>query len=161
MKRYLLLFVLLTLVLRLPAQQLKPELICPGSGMISNGTVSLTWAIGETVIATMASSSIKLTNGAAQPDISVLSVLNNPIGGIECKLFPNPTKDILILQSSKLKQTEAEYNLFDISGKKILNSKITDDNTSIDVSNLPASVYWLNIHDGAKKIIQTYKIIKQ
>ena len=100
MKKYLLLFTFFSCFTCLYAQRLKPELICTGSGIISNGTTNISWTIGEGVISTMNAPSIQLTNGIAQPDYKITAVMNN-LSQIDISLFPNPTKDILVLQTKR------------------------------------------------------------
>lgn len=142
------------------AQQLTPQLICSGSGNITNGTSSMSWTIGETVIETMHTSSFQLTNGVGQPDFKITAVLNN-VSPIELKLFPNPTKDFLILQATHIPSKNLIYSLLDGNGKIISTAKIADEKTIIDFTHLTTANYVLSIMDDANQVIQSYKIIKQ
>jgi parallel beta-helix repeat protein len=60
------------------------------------------------------------------------------------QLFPNLTNGRLTLMSS----TKGEYHIFDIFGHKILRGNILDKQTTIDVSFLPPSVYFLRMDAG-------------
>ncbi len=71
-------------------------------------------------------------------------------------IYPNPTKGILNLNATYGFEN-AIYSVFDITGKRVLNSKFNTN--SIDVSVLSAGHYILRILDQGK--IRTQKFIKQ
>ncbi len=75
-------------------------------------------------------------------------------------LFPNPTTNILTLQTSGLIMPE-QIQIFDINGKNIDLSKenitIMNDEILINVSNLEMGTFFLNIQNGTKQ--NTYKFI--
>lgn len=160
MKSYLLLIAFVFQLSLVNAQQLTPQLICPASGSISNGSTNVTWTIGETVISTMNTSSFILTNGFSQPDFRITPVMNN-ISQSDIKLFPNPARDFITLQTKTAQLKSASYTLLDLTGKTISKEDISDENMVIDFSHLNAATYLLNITDSANQIIQSYKIVKQ
>ncbi|WP_047548953.1 FG-GAP-like repeat-containing protein [Psychroserpens sp. Hel_I_66] len=71
-------------------------------------------------------------------------------------IYPNPTKDILNISSINGLEN-AIYTIFDINGKRILNSKLTQN--TIDVSSLNTGNYILRIVSGTT--IKSQKFIKQ
>ena len=71
-------------------------------------------------------------------------------------LYPNPTKSVLNLNSSQL-LSDAIYTVFDLNGRRVLNSKLT--NNVIDVSELSSGNYILRLMSGNS--IKTQKFIKQ
>jgi hypothetical protein len=71
-------------------------------------------------------------------------------------LFPNPTKDVININTS-LNLTNALYAVFDLQGKRVLNSKLTS--TTIDVSQLNSGNYILRIISN--EATRTQKFIKQ
>lgn len=71
-------------------------------------------------------------------------------------LYPNPTKRFLTLNST-YNFEDAIYTIFDISGKRILNSKFSSN--TIDVSSLSTGNYFLRIMDNG--LIRTQKFIKE
>ena len=160
MKKCLFLFSFLSCCVFVNAQQFKPELICPASGLIANATTNISWTIGEVTISTMNNSAILLTNGIAQPTYNITTVKHN-LTQTEVKLFPNPAKDVLVLQSRNGQLKDALYSVFDMNGKLILNDKISGDETYIDFSNFSPASYLMKITDTSGQNIQTYKIIKQ
>ncbi|PLX19513.1 MAG: hypothetical protein C0599_10790, partial [Salinivirgaceae bacterium] len=75
------------------------------------------------------------------------------------KVYPNPVNDRLIINSSNL-NSEADLMVFDMSGKTIMNRKIQqwDSQIELNVSNLNAGVYTIQIVNGQQ--ILTNKFIK-
>ena len=71
-------------------------------------------------------------------------------------LHPNPTKDILNLNSTLGFANDAFYSVFDINGKRVLNAKLNSE--TIDVSNLNSGNYILRIVSGND--ISSQKFIK-
>ena len=71
-------------------------------------------------------------------------------------IYPNPTNDVLNLNSTD-NLNDAIYTVFDINGKRVLNSKLTS--STIDVSQLASGNYILRLIIGNK--IKSQKFIKQ
>lgn len=75
-------------------------------------------------------------------DLSVFNLESNPF-----YIYPNPANDFFTLKG----QTNAYvYELLDISGKKIT-VDIVHPNESIDVSNIPNGMYFLNLITSSQK----------
>jgi hypothetical protein len=76
----------------------------------------------------------------------------------EVKLFPNPTKDIITLNSTGNKILS--LSLMDINGKVWLaENGDGKDELTLDLSPFPAGMYFLRLTKGSG--IQYYKIIKE
>ena len=75
---------------------------------------------------------------------------------IEFKMYPNPaSKDVyFILQSNSL----AEVNVFDVFGKLVISTFITDASPILNVSSLSTGMYIIKIQSS--KISKTIKLIK-
>ena len=86
-----------------------------------------------------------------------LSLENSFIG--EFVLYPNPVKNTLTI-SSALDLDQSIISVFDIAGRRVLNSKLADNINSIDVSRLSAGEYILRIITK-EKLISSEKFIKQ
>jgi hypothetical protein len=71
-------------------------------------------------------------------------------------IYPNPTKDVLKISSVDSLE-DAIYTIFDINGKRVMNSKLNQN--TIDVSALNTGNYILRIVSGNK--IKSQKFIKQ
>lgn len=71
-------------------------------------------------------------------------------------VYPNPSDGIVHISSKK----EVLYcQLFDIQGNLLINNKLSDKNTAIDITDMNSGVYILKIQ-YSDNIIQYYKILK-
>jgi len=50
------------------------------------------------------------------------------------------------------------YSVYDFTGKAVLNGKINSENTTVELSDLPAGMYFFRVGDNLKQI---FKIIKE
>ncbi|HLU85755.1 MAG TPA: S8 family serine peptidase [Vicingaceae bacterium] len=77
------------------------------------------------------------------------------------KIYPNPTNAYLNISGDLQALSNASFQIFDISGKKIKDIALNfdSDNTTIDVSTLQTGTYILTISKGEVK--QSYKFIKK
>jgi len=132
-----------------------------GGNIIANeGEVSFT--IGQIVFYSSSGHNGSIIQGAQQPyEISVISSINEikPID-LFVHVFPNPTRDFLILKFEFEIHDEYSYQLFDITGKLIASEKIQNIETKISMNQIAASTYILRILIG-KNEIKSYKIIKK
>lgn len=71
------------------------------------------------------------------------------------KIYPNPTKDLLLIETLDASQI-SELNLFDVTGKRILQ---TIGVSQLDLRTLPAGIYFLEVPQTNG--ISRYKIVKQ
>jgi hypothetical protein len=76
----------------------------------------------------------------------------------EILLFPNPTKDVLKIRCRIPDAGCRMIEIFTIDGRKILEKEMTEQST-IDVSKLPAGVYMIRLVSADQSI--TSKFIKQ
>lgn len=72
------------------------------------------------------------------------------------KIFPNPTSDLLFLQSDK--ELIETVEIIDVSGKNVWNSRINGFNAEFSIQHLPKGVYIVNIKTKHQNLIK--KIIK-
>lgn len=71
---------------------------------------------------------------------------------IGLKIFPNPTTDILMISTNDSLGGK-KYTVTNVQGQRLLENKIED--TSIDISSLPAGIYFLTIEQ-----LKTMRFIK-
>ena len=71
-------------------------------------------------------------------------------------VYPNPTKDILIIKG---RNTILKLEVFNLLGQKVLNTKPKALESHLDLSSLKTGVYFVSIFD--KNSNETIKIIKQ
>ena len=92
------------------------------------------------------------------------NIIANPINSINeitvpfaIKIFPNPAKNSLNISS--VENRKASINIYDITGKAVLNSTFTGNQKSIDISGILNGIYFLRINDENKT--ETVKFIKK
>ena len=76
-------------------------------------------------------------------------------------LYPNPAKDVVNIVFNSNRIIDLEIQLFDVLGKQVYRNSInSQNNMSIDVSNLDNGTYFVNITDTSSGNRTTKRIIK-
>jgi len=76
----------------------------------------------------------------------------------EVELFPNPTNDFIWVKGWT-NHTDAQLNLFDTNGRRILSKPIDSVVEKIDLAHLPKGIYYYQLEDMA--VFKTGKIVLQ
>ncbi|MDG5490312.1 M28 family peptidase [Psychroserpens sp. SPM9] len=76
----------------------------------------------------------------------------------ELQVYPNPVKAKLSIETAFGNQALA-INLYDVSGKLLLNTTTSEGLTTLNVKDFPEGIYFLNIKSSEKT--GTYKIVKE
>jgi len=75
------------------------------------------------------------------------------------KIYPNPTKGQLKVEISNTEINSGSIQVFDMNGRKIIQQKITEITTPIDLSNYSTGTYILKIQLNNES--SNWKIIKE
>ena len=87
------------------------------------------------------------------------SVLNTDgFNSLEVKFYPNPTSDILSLESKITIENIAVYNLL---GQKVLEKPTNSKNIQMRISRLSSGSYFIKLKMKTNGIIKTYQLIKK
>ena len=135
------------------AQDLDQSVIGTAGNYSENGKASLSWTIGETVVETVSDGTNTLTQGFQQGNLSVTTLIKQPELSSNLKVYPNPVKNILNVETDK---KGMDYQLLNINGQVVSNGKLENTNQEINFSALPSGTYFLKINNE-----KTHKIIKQ
>lgn len=137
------------------------EVITTTGGNASGSGGSVSYTVGQIVYNSNAGSNGSVSQGVQQPfEISVISGLDEGEGiNLTCSAYPNPTTDFLTLKVGVIKTENLAYQLYDIGGKLLVSNKVEGNETTICMSNLVQSVYFLKLTNNNKEI-KTFKIIK-
>ncbi|HRH01546.1 MAG TPA: T9SS type A sorting domain-containing protein [Bacteroidia bacterium] len=142
------------------AQSTERSVIASNGGYGS--TVSFT--IGEVVVASGSPSIVTLYQGFQQPDPSSIGIMDIT-KDLSIKAFPNPTKGLVTLELSTLNDLALTISVFDASGKLTI-LPVTELNLkgeathSIDFSNLEAGNYYVQIQNIEGTLNRSLKIQK-
>lgn len=129
------------------------------SGGEANGTGgSASFSVGQIDYINNATTSGSMHQGVQQPFefFHDLSVDNASL--IDISLFPNPTNELVIMKLESF-ISDLNYILYDNKGKSILNGKIVENETALDMSLCAAGEYHLSLFRDQEKF-QSFKIIK-
>lgn len=127
-----------------------------GSSSSEGGVVYVSFPIDQVADHTEISTFMdKLLNYFFAPSTSVEVIENSD----KLKLYPIPAKGELMLNFNSYNGSHSKIAVFDFSGKKVLEAKLTSDNTTIDVSGLGAGFYILKLENN--KMVFTKKFIKE
>jgi hypothetical protein len=125
----------------------------------SAASYEVSWTVGEAVIETFTGSSNALTQGFHQTKITVTAVSEILFPGLEIKVFPNPTPDIITIHFSEYVEN-SRYFLYDFTGKLLENKLISSTDTEISMNNYASGQYILKLTDESQRPIQTFQIVK-
>jgi hypothetical protein len=130
-----------------------------GNGSGPGGTIS--YSAGQIVNATIQHSAGTITQGVQQPfEILVVTDIKEASGILlEVSVYPNPATDFIKLIIENYETLNLRFQLYDINGVVIRNSKIETAETNIIMSNLAPGTYFLKVTDK-NLTVKTFKIIK-
>jgi hypothetical protein len=157
-----LLIALLALVLYVPMTYAQSDIITTG-GNASSADGSTNYSMGQVnYITVISTSGASVSQGVQQAyEISSIVGLDDiSIDPLELMVYPNPTTDYLTLKGESTMDQELTYTLCDASGRVLQTLSITDDVTSIQMTNYAPATYFLNISKSGTAI-KTFKIIKK
>lgn len=127
-------------------------------GDLQNENGSISYSIGQIFNHCIDCQTYSITEGIQQA-YEVLIIYEIEKTNIELTVYPNPTSKILNLKVTSQNIENMSYHFFDISGKLLINKKINDYTTPIDLGNYGSSIYLLKVFQNNKKI-KVLKIIK-
>jgi hypothetical protein len=152
MNKYLFLF-LLAISVTAYSQDLPQQVIGSAGDQHTNASASVSWTVGEVSTATLSSSSVTLSQGFQQGNLTVNTLVDQDMLNFNLKAYPNPVIDILLLETDEKQQ---RYQVINMQGEVVLIGNITAVLQEIDFTNLPNGVYLLSVDQK-----QTHKIIKK
>lgn len=160
--KHLIVLLFVVFSLNIFGQQLSPEVIASAGDHFENGDISLSWTLGEPVIATFEGNYI-LTQGFHQ-DLYIITAIDEiKLDNVSVDIYPNPTPNFVNIKIN----TEKQFNdnclvqLFDANGRLIKEEKTISSNNIIqwNLQSFERSHYLLKIVLGEQT--KTFKIIKQ
>jgi hypothetical protein len=155
MKHYLLILLIALCSTFLQAQ----EVVTTAGSYGETTSGSLSWTIGEPVIETITNETNTLTQGFQQSKLTVTTINDLKVSGIELSVYPNPTNSFLSIEVKTDKQRDFLLSLFDLNGRLILQKKMAGNKQTIKMQNYKPGTYILKVTE-ANKEIRTYQIVK-
>lgn len=129
-----------------------------GTATGTDGTV--TYSVGQSVYTTASGSPSDgvITQGLQQPYEIFVNVVETGIDA-SVSLYPNPTKEFVILNVANVNAEDFTYEMFDIQGKILAGSKLVSNETKISMTDLANATYFVKVLNLNKES-KTFKIIK-
>jgi spore coat protein CotH len=84
---------------------------------------------------------------------TLTGVLDSPVEDAVLSIYPNPTNSMVTVETDFSKATA--YEVFSIVGERLMTGMITSNRQQIDLSQLPANVYFFRVGDHSHKIVKT------
>ena len=100
---------------------------------------------------------IKQTDADGTSTYTPVSSIQFSTTGTSISVFPNPTNNMLTLQTDAVANTL--YQITDLTGNLIQSNRIFSNRMQINIGQLPAGTYILNIL-REKQVVETFKITK-
>ena len=141
---------------KLMAQQ---AVVSTGGNAAGTGGRS-SYSIGQVACASATGTNGSVNQGVQQPfEIFTLGNDDFPEITLQMTVYPNPTKALVNLKIENYLTDNLQFQLFDLKGIQIQSQKIQQSETPIQLENLAAAIYLLNVLEE-NKLVKTFKIIK-
>jgi hypothetical protein len=164
MKKTFFVFALCASALFTQAQSLSPQVIASAGDYYDNGTISLSWTLGEPAVETYTSANLILTQGFQQPELLTVGIKNTKKENLFANLYPNPTFKTIKLDLKYSNSSTLNVQLMNTLGQ-IIKTENFDvvknqlNNYQLDLDGLSAGMYQIRLTDNGK-LVETYKIQK-
>jgi len=158
MKRIIFILFVIFFALSVSAQ-VKQEVIASAGGYDVNGSLSISWTLGETIIPTFTNGDLVLTHGFQQ-QLIITTVEENLEVLVNVTVYPNPASDIVNIRFESPVEGEITLTILDSQGKLIKRDVIesTMIEKQINLQDIPAGIYYLRLTKG--KLVNVYKVVK-
>jgi hypothetical protein len=142
------------------AQSITPEVIASAGEHYDNGTVQLSWTLGEVMVDTYDNGTNILTQGFHQTELTVTSIEEN-LAEVTMNLYPNPTAEYLNI-SLRNNLNDIDLQLYDMSGKLIHKDVINANDTKyvLPMQTVAAGNYLIQMQSEDGSLNTTHKVIK-
>ena len=132
--------------------------VTAGGNLTGNGTVSYT--IGQIITTTNTGNNGSVSQGIQQ-SIELFTLVNPDLKTLTLRaiIYPNPTKDKIVLVLSDHNLTALTYQIFDISGRLVTKGNVEKENTTLAMKDFSIGVYILKVNQNSKQL-KVFKIIK-
>jgi hypothetical protein len=156
MKKIYFIAILYCFVSKLSAQS---TLDATGDNYVGSGG-SVSFSVGQITYNTITNEAHTIYEGVQHPiELYKITASKDSIIDLNFLVFPNPTYDLITLQVGSTDLKNLSYQLVDILGRVIETKIISNYQTEINMSDLSAGTYVLNII-SKQKSIKYFKIIK-
>jgi hypothetical protein len=132
-----------------------------GNAQGTTGTISYT--IGQTAYNFYDGTDGSVSQGVQQPyEIFLVTGTEKAWGvSLDCQVYPNPVQDHLQLKIQGLKWEKLRWGIYDLSGKRLKEDRVSQSLSTIPVDELIPGSYLFSVFGTKNSKIKTFKIIKK
>jgi hypothetical protein len=151
-------FILLNSILyKANAQNVSQDLHASTGGSTTIDNVYISWSMGEVFTDKLMGENVSFTQGFHQPLNASSSPIDEILKNNNVRLFPNPTSDLLIVDS-ELSGIQ-EIRIYNVLGQQILTDKF-ESKKAFYLGKLRPAAYFVHISQGSEiKYITTFQKI--
>lgn len=142
----------------LTAQSNSQEVIATSGSSMSNGSLEVSWTMGETVTETVENGNVIATQGFQQTNLEVVGIIEHD-DSFELNAYPNPTTDILNLKVSEFEE-KMLISILDNTGKIVEELEMKSEELTIDFTEKSEGLYLVLIQSKDGKKLKTLTIQK-
>lgn len=138
------------------------EVVSSAGDHYDNGTVQISWTLGEIVTETASDGNNIITQGFHQSNLTITKIDEDYLNNINASvnIFPNPTSDLATIELTDVESANFIYELNDNKGKTIIKKNFDSGTEVIDFSQYAASIYYIRIYSKSGDYSETFKVIK-
>jgi hypothetical protein len=145
-------------------QSLSPTVIASAGDYFDNGTVSISFTVGEVAVTTLEAGDVILTQGFQQPfELDVTGVKDQEISW-SVRTYPNPVKENLHVKFTLESPEGFTLVVMDLTGKKVFIKKYDQvqpgEVKDIDFQNYAPGIYLVSVTSNDKSVRKIYKVQK-
>ena len=167
--RFIFILLTMTVFTALPvyAQSISQEVIAPAGDEYTTNHLKIQWTIGEIAIEDHTNQDIRFTEGFHQPWIQVeeIQTFTRDLESnrkISLTIYPNPLLAEIYISLKEITKEELSIQLMDNNGTLLTTQALPSGSASgtMDMSSLPAGIYYVRINTMDQKEIAVHKLTK-
>lgn len=142
------------------AQSLQRQVIGSAGTTLTNGTYSVSFTLGETMVSSYANNNFLLTEGFHQGEQHVILNIDDQ-EQMNVSVYPNPFVEELLLDLKGSSVDDYNFFMFDGIGSRVNpNMEFEKDKVRIGLDGHSTGVYYIRVSNKENNLIKTIKVIK-
>jgi hypothetical protein len=140
------------------AQSIESQSISSAAMSFGSNSPSLAFTVGEIIVKSDSGDIVSGFSGVTNSIITTL-ITESTVHKCSVKVFPNPGQDILVVEL--INSTVPVFaELYDLSGKCVFRKSMAENVLFINLENLAADIYLLQLKNVQSEIISVHKVQK-
>ncbi len=142
------------------AQEARLEVLSAAGESVEKAGYSLSYTLGETVTPTQGNRFYFATQGFHQISFQAVVIWEYDEGQIDISVYPNPyVRGLTVALPSNETFGDYSFSVYDLTFKSVANGELLSNKNQLELDQLPAGTYLLNIAKE-NRLIKTFRIVK-